>query len=601
MANRRIRVSELDFDTIKTNLKDFLQGQATFSDYDFEGSNLSIILDILAYNTHYNALYTNFAVNEVFLDSASKRDSVVSLARSLGYTPRSSTCATATINITVANTTTTPPFLTLPALLPFYGVKDGVRYNFYTDDDITAAYNATNQNYVFSQIKVREGTPLVYNFAYTANNKYAIPNANVDTNTIKVTVTQSSTNNTTTIYTKASDLGVVTETSTVYFLKEIEDGLYQIEFGDNVLGKALVPGNLIRVDYMVSSGELPNRIANLSYGGSTVLGSSNITVAVTAPATGGRDPEDIDQIRFNAPNFYASQNRAVTVDDYKVLLRKNVPFIEDIIVWGGESNDPPVYGKVFISAVNTDGETLTIQQKIDVENAISKYKIATIQPAYVDAEYINVKLEANVYYDQTKTNKSPATLASDIASAYALYNENELAKFDSIIRNSVLIRTAENADNSIINVIPRLSLEYTLNAIYNQRTNYNIKLRNPLIKRVGSISSNGFFCSEATTLCYIDDNGDGILTLFTVANGVRIDIRTVGTVNYDEGSFTLTTLTINSVVGTGVVFTMIPASPDVVSFNNKIVRLDMSRLTVNVIADANINGQLKPTYNFTTI
>lgn len=601
MANRRIRVSELDFDTIKTNLKDFLQGQSTFSDYDFEGSNLSIILDILAYNTHYNALYTNFAVNEVFLDSASKRDSVVSLARSLGYTPRSASCATATINITVGNTTTTPPFLTLPANLPFFGVKDGVKYNFYTDDDITAAYNATNQNYVFSQIKIREGTPLVFNFGYTANNKYIIPNANVDTNTIKVAVTQSSTNNTTTIYTNANDLGTVTEESTVYFLKEIEGGLYQLEFGDNVLGKALVPGNLIRVDYMVSSGELPNRISNFSYGGSTVLGSSNITVAVTAPATGGRDPEDIDQIRFNAPNFYASQNRAVTVDDYKVLLKKNVPFIDDIIVWGGESNDPPIYGRVFISAVNTDGMTLTQQQKIDVENAVSKYKIATIQAVYVDAEYINVKLEANVYYDQTKTNKSPATLASDITSAYALYNENELAKFDSIIRNSVLIRTAENADNSIINVIPKLSLEYSLNVVYNQKTNYNVKLKNPILKRIGSVVSNGFFCSEATTICYVDDDGNGTLTLFTISNGSRVDIRPIGSINYAEGSFNLSALTINSVTGVGVVFTLTPASPDVVSFNNKIARLNMSKLSVNVIADANINGQLKSTYNFTTI
>lgn len=406
-TNNRIRVAELDFDSIKTNLKNFLQGQATFSDYDFEGSNLSVLLDILAYNTHYNAMYTNFALNEVFLDSASKRDSVVSLARSIGYRPRSATCATTNITFTVTGTNTTPAFLTLPANLVFFGIKDGVRYNFYTQDDITAAYNSTNQSYTFSQIPIKEGTPLRNTFQYSVNNKYVIPNNNVDTSTIKVSVIQSSTNNTTTIYKPADDVSLVDEFSTVYFLKEIEGGFHQIEFGDGILGKALVAGNIITVDYMVSSGELPNRISSLSYGSGAILGSAAITTTVLAPVSNGRDPETTDEIRFNAPNFYAAQNRAVTIDDYKVLLKNKVASIGDIIVWGGENNDPPVYGKVFISAVTPDGRTLSTDQKVSVTNAISTYKIATIQIEYVDAEYIDVQLTANVYYDQTLTNKTP--------------------------------------------------------------------------------------------------------------------------------------------------------------------------------------------------
>lgn len=597
MANNRIRVSELEFDSIKENLKDFLKGQAQFSDYDFEGSNLSVLIDLLAYNTHYNALYTNFALNEVFLDSASKRDSVVSLARSIGYRPRSATCATTRINFTVTGTNTTPPFLTLPGDLVFFGIKDGIRYNFYTEDDVTAAYNATTQSYTFSQIPVREGFIRRNTFQYDAGNKYVIPNVNVDTSTIKVTVQQSSTNNTTTIYKPADDLSLVEFNSTVYFLKEVEGGYHQLEFGDNVLGKALVPGNIITVDYMTSSGEAPNRISVLSYGGATILGSAAVTTTVLAPVSNGRDAETTDEIRFNAPNFYAAQNRAVTVDDYKVLLKNKVAAIGDIIVWGGENNDPPVYGKVFMSAVTPDGRILTTEQKASVTNAISTYKMATVQVEYVDAEYINVKLEANVYYDQTQTNKTPAELASDIASAYAIYNETQLAKFDSIIRNSVLIRTAENADKSIVNVIPKLTLSYALNAVFNQKTNYVIKLKNPILNRSGSVKSNGFYCSEATTICYIEDTGDD-LELFTVESGVKRVIRTMGTVNHEEGTLTLNALTINSVIGTGVIFTIVPTSPDVVSFNNKIVRLDLSALSVNVIADGNLNGQLKNSYNF---
>jgi hypothetical protein len=601
MANNRIRVSELEFDQIKQNLKSFLQGQATFSDYDFEGSNLSVILDILAYNTHYNAMYTNFALNEVFLDSASKRDSVVSLARSIGYRPRSATCATTTINFTVTGTNTTPPFLTLPGKLPFFGIKDGVRYNFYTDDDVTAAYNATTQSYAFNQILLREGTPLRNTFQYSAQNKYTIPNNNVDTSTLKVYVQQSSSNNTTTIYTPADDISLVEFDTTVYFLKEIEGGFHQLEFGDNILGKALVPGNIITVEYIVSSGQIPNRIRVLSYGGSAILGSMAITTTVLAPVSNGRDPETTDEIRFNAPNFYAAQNRAVTVDDYKVLLKSKMASIGDLIVWGGENNDPPVYGKVFISAVTPDGRTLSTEQQIEVTNSISKFKIATVQIDYVGAEYIDVNLEANVYYDQTLTNKTPSVLASDIASAYAIYNENSLAKFDSIIRNSALIRTAESADRSIVNVIPKLTLSYTLNSVFNQNTNYTVKLRNPILARIGSVKSSGFFCSEATTVCYIDDTETDSLVLFTIESGVRRNIRVVGSVNHEMGSFTLNALTINSVIGNGVVFTLVPTSPDVVSFNNKIVRLNLNNLSINVIADGNLNGQLKTAYNFTKI
>lgn len=598
MANNRIRVSELEFDSIKENLKNFLKGQSQFSDYDFEGSNLSVLIDLLAYNTHYNAMYTNFALNETFLDSASKRDSVVSLARSIGYRPRSSICARTFIDFTVSGTNATPPFLTLPKNLVFFGIKDGIRYNFYSEDDITAAFNATTQSYTFSQIPVREGIVLRNTFDFSPENRYVIPNKNVDSTTITVVVTDTGSNNNATVYKAADDLSLVDQFSTVYFLKEIEEGFLQLEFGDNILGKQLSSGNVITVDYIVSNGASPNRISVLSYGGPTILGSASISVSLRQIVSGGRDAETIDEIRFNAPNFYAAQNRAVTVDDYKVLLRR-VATVGDVIVWGGENNDPPVFGRVFISAVTPDGYILTTEQKNGVVGAISTYKIATVQVEFVDAEYIDVNLNVNVYYDQTLTNKTPATLISDIASAYGIYNETSLAKFDCIIRNSAIIRTAESVDRSIVNVIPKISLRYNLNAIFNQRTTYKVNLKNPFLKKKGSVQSSGFYCSESSYVCYIDDDINGNLVLFAIDSGVRTNIRTVGSVNHDTGSFTLNELTITSIIGNNITFTIVPISPDVVSFNNKIVRLDLSNLKINVIADGNLNGQLKNTYSFT--
>lgn len=601
MSNKRIRVSELDFDGIKANLKEFLRGQDTFSDYDFEGSNLSVLLDILAYNTHYNAMYTNFALNEVFLDSASKRDSVVSLARGLGYMPRSATCASSSVTFSVSGTTSTPANITLGKNLVFYGNKDGFRFNFYTTDDITATYNVTDQKYTFTNIPLLQGSPIQNTFAYSAENKYSIPNTNIDTNTIRVTVQTSAQNTSTIVYTPATNYAQLTSDSYVYFLTEMDGGFYRLHFGDGILGKPLVPGNIIRVEYMVSGGSAPNNITTLAYGGTSILGSLNISVTQNERVTGGREPETIDEIKFNAPNMYAAQNRAVTVQDYTTLLKNKVASIGEVLVWGGESNDPPVYGSVFVSAITPEGYPLTTEQQYDVTNTLESFKLATIQVRYQDAEFLEVGLDVTAYYDQTQTNKTPDDLRSAIYASYNAYNTTQLAKFDAVIRNSALIRTAEKGDASIINVIPKLKISYKLNTLYNTRANYDIKLKNPMLTRAGTFSTTGFYCTEADTVCYIDDHTEGVLTLFTVVGGTRTDIRTVGSVNYQQGSFVFNTLTITSIVGSEVYVSFIPASPDVVGFANKIVRLDMTKLNVTVIADSNINGQTKNSYNFVQI
>ena len=334
--NKRIQVSELDFDAIKSNLKTFLQGQTEFQDYDFEGSGLSVLLDVLAYNTHYNGIYTNLAVNECFLDSASKRASVVSLAKMLGYMPRSASCATATVTATVTSPTSSPSTVTIPAMQPFTTSIDNVSYTFYNRSAVTTAL--ASGAYTFTGLVLTEGTPLQYKYTMAPGVRFIIPNANADLNTLTVSVQQTSSSDVYEVYTRADTITEITELSHVYFVKEIDDGLYEISFGNDNLGIALSNGNVVTLDYMVSSLEEPNSASSFTYGGVTLAGSS-LSVTATAAASGGASSESIDEIKFNAPKYYAAQNRAVTPDDYKAIILKNFPEAQTISVWGGEDNN----------------------------------------------------------------------------------------------------------------------------------------------------------------------------------------------------------------------------------------------------------------------
>lgn len=311
--NKRIKVSDLDFDEIKANLKTYLQGQDQFSDYDFEGSGLSILLDVLAYNTHYNAIYNNLAVNEMFLDSASKRSSVVSIAKGLGYLPRSATCATAVVNATVispSSTYSTATLATLYAMQPWTTTVDNKSYTFYNTEDVTVT--KTSGRFVFSNLTLVEGSPLSNRYTYTQGTRFIIPNSNCDLSRLVVQVQDNATSDVYYTYIR-SDLTEVNSTSRTYFIKEIDDGLYEINFGDNVLGKALDYGNVVTISYFISSLDAPNKANTFTYNGEQVLGS-NLSVVTVSAASGGDAPEDIASIKFNAPRIHAAQNRAVTTD-----------------------------------------------------------------------------------------------------------------------------------------------------------------------------------------------------------------------------------------------------------------------------------------------
>lgn len=589
MTSRRISTASLEFDQIKQNLKEFLKGQSQFSDYDFDGSNMSVLLDVLAFNTHYNALYTNMALNEVYLDSASRRDSVVSLAAGLGYTPRSHRASRAVVSFTLAGVNDPPAFATIPKGTSFYGTKDSVRYTFYTIKEYTAPRN-TNNEYEFTDVEVYEGAIVNTAFEYTEKNVFELPNKNIDTTTMQVRVQANPTTTNYATFYLSTDLSTVDADSNVYFMRETGNETYQISFGDGNFGVKLLPGNVINVEYVVCSGEDPNGVRTLSYAGDAILGGSVEGVSVTVPASGGRYPETVDEIRFNAPNFYAAQNRAVTSTDFESIIMSKVPAIEEVSVWGGENNYPPVYGKVFISAKTASGRDLTYAEQQDIINyTLNKYKVVSVIPEFVSPAYIEVEANVVAYYDASMTTKDPETLRSEIIDVLLSYNESDLQRFNKILRRSVISRLVENVDPSIISCVPRFKMRRAIDTVYGVAHNYKINVGNPFTP--GTLLTSGFFVDSTSKVHYIDDDGLGALRIFTVVDGVRSEERTIGTVDYSAGYFEINNLRITRLNSNQFTLAVTPSSADVASINNQIVSLDDSLLSVSIVADETSQGR----------
>jgi hypothetical protein len=601
--NKRITVSDLDFDSIKANLKTFLQGQSEFSDYDFEGSGLSVLLDVLAYNTHYNGVYTNLAVNEVFLDSASKRASVVSLAKMLGYVPRSAKCARAVVNATITAPTSSPGTVTLPANQAFNTSIDGVSYTFYNRSAVTTARN-TAGNYAFSNLSIVEGTPLQYKYTVAAGVRYIIPNANMDIDTLTVRVQENANADLFEVYTRAESLTDATSTTKVYFIKEIDDGLYEISFGDGVLGQKLDNGNVITLDYFVSDLEAANSAGNFTYGGTSLLGSG-LSVTTVSRATGGASPEDINSIKFNAPRMYAAQNRAVTPDDYKAIILSQFPEAASVAVWGGEDNDPPVFGKTFICIKPQEASKLTnLQKEFVVNNILEQRNIVSITPEIIDPEYFNIKVTSFVYYNPRETTKTPTQIETIVKDAILNYNATELEKFDGVLRFSKLSRIIDSADPAIINNTSRIMVRRQFAPVFNISSEYKLNLINPISQDGGKqgdvFASTGFFIPNSTQVHYLDDDAVGNVRLYYIGpnfDKVIVD-PSIGTIEYEAGRVVVRNLTITAL--DDVIFEMQvkPESYDVVSALNQIVQIDPTLLEVEAIADQTANGDLRAGYNY---
>lgn len=603
MANKKINVTDLDFDAIKTNLKTFLQGQSEFQDYDFDGSGLSILLDVLAYNTHYNALYNNLTINEMFLDSASKRNSVVSLAKMLGYVPRSAKCAESLIRLTVNNGLIGPSSLTLPAYSTFNTSVDGVAYTFHTTESYTITGAGTS--YTFDNVNIIEGTPLNFVYEVAAGTRYIIPNSAIDLTTLKVRVQENSSSALYETFTNSSDITTAGSTTKVFFTKEIDDGLYEIVFGDGIIGRKLDNGNVVHIDYFTSSLTAPNGARIFQYTGDTLLSNSSVNIVCLDIATGGSDAEDIESIRFNAPRTYATQNRAVTPDDYKSVIYAALPEAKAVAVWGGEDNNPPVYGKIFICVKPKDATKLTTGQKSNLVSTILANKnVVSVIPEIVDPEYINISLDVKVYYNERETTRTKAEIETIVIDQIFAYDDSDLQNFDGVFRYSKLSRLIDTCEPGIINNITNVVLRRKLQPRYNVSAQYLINLINPIFSSglpEGSVTTTGFYIYGSDNLHYIDDDGVGTLRMYRFgSNADKIIVNSnIGSVDYLKGILDIRNLRITALADIDFEISIKPSSNDVVSALTQIAEIARDHLTVTAIPDKSANGDLRGGYNYT--
>lgn len=457
-------VTELDFQKIKDSIKDHFKSQSKYNDFDFDGSNLSVLLDILAYNTHYNAMVAHFSINESFLDSAQIRGNVVSHAKMLGYVPRSVQAASAKLNITVAGTGVSPATLTMERGTRFRTASaSGSPHVFLTLEAATASKNSSN-NYVFSGTTVKQG--VLKRMLYLVDNsienqKFVIPDANVDTSTIRTRVKTNQDSDDYEVYTRFTSLSGITATSLVYFIQENASGKFEILFGDGILGKKPVNNNIVEVEYIYTSGAEANNCRGAFTALDSIGSFSGGSIAVSygngsASTFGGADRESIESIRYNAPLTYLSQNRAVTADDYRALIIREIGNIDSIAVWGGEKNTEPDYGKVYIAIKPTGAAALNAAEKSNIITAIENKNIVSITPTIVDADFTYLKLDVFFKYNPNLTDNTKIALEGLVRNRLQTYAQTYLQRFDGVFRYSKLLSDVDSVDKAILNSVARV-------------------------------------------------------------------------------------------------------------------------------------------------
>jgi len=457
MANidAKLQVAELDFDTIKRNLKEFMQAQSEFSDYNFEGSGLSTLLDVLAYNTHYMGYYLNMVANEMFIDTALTRGAVVSHAKLLGYTPRSRVASKAAVDLTitpVANDSNSS--IVIPRFTRFISeTKDGVNYIFVTPSARIVSKNTTTGLFNVENLQIKEGQPVTFSYTYNSqtnpNQVFELQDSGIDTSTLFVAVQKSTQNANLETFVLAQDATDVDESAAVYYLEENKNGRYQIYFGDDVIGKKLSDGNIVIVSYVVTSGLSANGLKSFRLLDS-ILTNATTTVTLRSESSAGALAETIDQIKFTAPKSYIAQNRAVTKNDYIALINRDYPYFEAVNVWGGEDNDPPVFGKVFFTAKPLGGyEITTTEIEFVKNNVIKPFSVLTVTPEYVAADYNYLNLSVDVNFDPTKTNKTAEEVKTTVVNAVRNFANTSLDTFNNSFKVSQLSRVIDDSENSI--------------------------------------------------------------------------------------------------------------------------------------------------------
>jgi len=606
IKSSQINVTDLDFDNIAENLKSYLQGQDQLKDYDFEGSTMSVLIDLLAYSSHIGAVNTNIAGSELFLDSAQIRKNVVSRAKDLGFVPASEKASSAIIDISLKNVRNADgTYPTISEMAMTRGTRlstvfDGLTYEFVVPSTINPTQNGTT--YTYSSVPIVQGTYSTDQFVFDGqvpNPKFVLSNERVDRTRISISVNSAGVSDT---YTLSTDVSNITTTSKVYYAQENEDGFVEIYFGDGVLGKQLLDGDLITVTYIIVD-DIHCDGAKIFTLESAINGYTDSTITATQIATGGAEKESVESIKFKASKFYTSQNRLVTLNDYKAKVSEYYPNADAVAVWGGEDNNPPEYGKVFLAIKPLNSDYLSDTEKTAIKGKLNSLNMLTVRPEIVDAEIVKVLISTTFKYNARATTLSEGELKSLVELTINNFDRDNLTNFDSIFRHSNLIKAIDDAESSILSNTTNIRLKKSLatkteqligyslttgNGLYNPTTGYN--------KENGGItSSTGFYVQgDTSNIQYFDDDGSGNLRRFYLSGATRIYTDNfAGTVNYSTGVISINAINITSTVNVDstIDFTLIPSSNDVVATRGILIDISSSDISVKAEVDTIASGE----------
>jgi hypothetical protein len=609
-----LNVTELDFADIKQNLKNFLKQQTEFNDYDFDGSGLNVLLDVLAYNTHYNALNAHYSLNESFLDSAQIRGNVVTRAKLLGYTPRSVLSPRATVDIVVSiagEVGTIPTVLELTRGTKLNTVVSGEEFQYVVLQTQQATLVGTT--YTFSDVVIAEGTSRELKYRVDndiENQKFQLSDYDADTSTLRVRVQSNEESSSFDIYTKFESLKNVNSESKVYFLQENPSGYYEVFFGDGITGFKPTNNNIVTIDYVTTKGSESNGANNFSMVDS-IGGFSSITVTLDTAAGGGVEAETMESIRFNAPLTFIAQNRAVTADDYASIIKKEFSNIDSISTWGGEDNDPPDYGKVYICVKPLLADQLTTAEKTNITGAILKGKnVVSITPEIVNTNFTYLEIDCNFKYNPNLTDRSSVELQSVVRDTITDYNFNNLNKFDGVFRHSQLTRAIDNSDPSILNTIvrPRMFQNITPSNVSTLPNDFNLSFTSPFYQSGNStafiLSSSAFLINNVQHFfgdIPISGSTNRKVIVYKVVNLENVTvINDAGLIDVLKGTISLNKFLPDAT--TSIKITVLPNSLDLAPKRDQLISIDNNSVTItpeiDTIAVAGSAGSI--TYNTTS-
>ena len=611
----QINVTDLDFDSISDNLKNYLKGQDKFKDYDFEGSSMSVLIDLLSYASHITAVNTNIAASELFLDSAQLRKNVVSRAKDLGFTPSSEVCASAIVDVTINDvrnpdgTYPTPTQMTMPRGTIFSTTFDGVNYYFVVTSSVLPSQN--NTTFLYSDVEIVQGTYATDQYVVDTqikNNKFVLSNGRVDKARMVVSVNSDGVSET---FALATDVSAIKSTSAVYYTQENEEGFTEIYFGDGVLGKKLLDGDIISATYIMVDTQHANGAKRFAQQ-SAINGYASSTVITTSNANGGAEKESIESIKFKANKFYTSQNRLVTLNDYKAKVQEYYPNADAVAVWGGEDNDPPVYGKVFVALKPKNADYLSETEKKQIKSQLNKLNMLTVRPELIDPQIVKILISTVFKYDASKTDLSIGELQTLVTGAINEFDKNNLKDFDAIFRHSNLLKAIDDADSSVLSNTTNIRLRKASEAKINQEVGYTVDFGNGFNnphsghnKDAGGITtSTGFMVSgDSVNTQYYDDDGSGNLRRYYLSGSTRVyQDNEAGTVDYSKGKISINAIMFTSTVNVDstIDFTVIPSGNDVVAIRGSLIDISTSDVKVTAEVDTIASGESSAGVGYTS-